>query len=199
MAEVVSLIFNSSVYFSLYITKAKSRNKQLHYYEGDWPIYEILKRFFKSKRYYTKRIASMEDVDNSDGDLENKDAMLTNDRDSDDGEGGGDGETGEGGRSNSNGEFDGGSHGDNREENNVNRNEDVEGEGDRGGVEDGDGSRQGDEDEEGDGDEEDRYRVQCWNGKGKGKAKEGSWDATESVGKKRTLAQIGGKFKIRKL
>ena len=114
MAEVVSLNFNSSVYFSLHITKAKSQNKQLCYYEEDWPIYEILKRFFKSKRYYTKRIASMEDVDNSDGDLENKDAMLTNDRDSDNGEGGGDEETNdEGGRSNSNGEFNGGSHGDN--------------------------------------------------------------------------------------
>jgi hypothetical protein len=84
VAEVVSLLhFNSSVYFSLHITKAKSRNKQLGYYEGNWPTYEILKRFFKSKRYYMKHITFMED--NDDSDSEGNNAMLS---DNNDGEGG---------------------------------------------------------------------------------------------------------------
>ena len=48
VAEVLSLDFNVLVYFSLHITKAKSLNKQLRHYEGNWAMYEILKRFFKS-------------------------------------------------------------------------------------------------------------------------------------------------------
>jgi hypothetical protein len=73
VAEVVSSFFNSSVYFSLQITKAKAQNIQLGYYKGNWATYEILKRFFKGKRYYAKCITSMDEDKNGDSEGDNKD------------------------------------------------------------------------------------------------------------------------------
>ena len=138
------MIFNFLIYFSLHITKAKSRNKQLRHYEGNWATYEILKRFFKSKRCYKKRISS---ADDNDSDSDGKDAMPKDDEESD-----GDIYENGGGK----GEGDGNREGEG--------NDNGEGEGNDNGEGDGDGGEEG----EGDGGED---AVDSWNGKGKGKAK----------------------------
>jgi hypothetical protein len=180
VAEVVSLDFNFLVYFSLHITKAKSRNKQLRHYEGNWATYEILKRFFKSKRYYKKRITS----DDDDGsDLDNKDVISKDDGDSDnDGNGNDSGE----------GEGDGDGKGEESD------NGDSDGDGDGEGEGDGDGEGEGEESDNGDGDgdggEDDDNAVDSRNGKGKGKAKEGSRSGY-ATGSKRKMPQMVGKSK----
>lgn len=167
VADVVSLNFNFLVYFSLHIIKAKSRNEQLRYYEGNWATYEILKRFFKSRRCYKKRITSANDDIGSD--LDSKDMISDNDviiHGESDGEGDNDG--------NSDGDREG--------------KEDGNGDGDR----DGEGDK-GDDDGEKSANSDDDDAVDSWNGKGKGKAKEGS------TGSKRRMPQEVGKSKKMRL
>lgn len=52
-------------YFSLWLTKARSRNKQLQRYAGDWATLEIMKTLLKNKRNYKKR-AGFPDQDSED-------------------------------------------------------------------------------------------------------------------------------------
>ena len=59
-------------------------------YEGNWATYEILKKFFKSKQYYKKRITSLDNDNDSDSD--NKDVILKDGVNSNNGKEDGDGE-----------------------------------------------------------------------------------------------------------
>jgi hypothetical protein len=176
VAEVVSLDLNFLVYFSLHITKAKSRNKQLRHYEGNWATYEILKRFFKSKRCYKKRITS---VDDDDDDLDSKD-MISKDDDVIE----------------SNGESDDDGNGDDEEEE-ADGNGDDEEEADGNKEGEGNGNREGEEsgngDDDGDGGEDDDDGVDSRKGKGKGKAKEGT------TGLKRKMPEMVRKSKRTRL
>jgi len=175
VAEVVSLDFNFLINFSLveslHITKAKSRNKQLRYYEGNWATYEILKRFFKSKQCYKKRIASVDDNDGGDLVIHGESDQEGDIYGDGEGEGGGDGE----GEGDGNGEGEGNGNGEGEQNSN------------------GEGQGNGDGEGEGDGGEDDDNAVDS---KGKGKAKEGSGYAT---GSKRKMPQEVGKSKKRRL
>ena len=186
VAEVVSFYFKFLVYvyFSLHITKAKSRNKQLRHYEGNWATYEILKRFFKSKRCYKKRITSVDDDDGSDldKDVKDDDASTRGESDGESDNDGNDNDNGEGeGDDNREGEGDGNGEGegDGDGEGDGNR----EGEGDDNGEE----NESGNGDDDGDGGKDDDNAVDSRNGKGKGKAKEGSGYTT---GSKRKMPQM---------
>lgn len=118
VVEVVSLNFNSSIYFSLHL-KAKSHNKQLRYYKKNWVIYEILKRYFKSKWYYKKHIAM--NNENNDSDSERNKVKIENDNGDDDNGEENDGEVGGGEESNGSKEDDG------SDEDNDNKGDDDEG------------------------------------------------------------------------
>jgi hypothetical protein len=45
------------------LTQAKSRNKQLQRYQGNWAALEILKTLIKNKRTYQKRIGPADQSD----------------------------------------------------------------------------------------------------------------------------------------